>query len=47
MLKLIAINLDHLRVQMSDNDLILNASFSKLLKIDLIKNIDSTLIKLM
>ena len=47
MLKLIVINLNHLRIQMSNNNLILNASSLKLLKIDSIENVDSTSMKLM
>lgn len=46
-LELIAINLDHLRVQMSDDDSILNALFLKLLRIDSTENIDSTSMKSM
>ncbi len=47
MLELIAINLDHLRIQMSDDDSILNASSLKLLRINSTENVNSTLMKSM
>ncbi len=46
-LELIAINLDHLRIQMSDDDSISNASSLKLLRIDSTESIDSTSMKSM